>query len=107
VALLYLLTAIAAEIGATFTARSAEGFTRLLPSILTLGLVGAAYFAFSLSLRAGMNIGVGYATWAALGVALVAVLGAVVVGDALTWLQWLGIVLVAVGVMALQLGSTT
>lgn len=106
-ALIYLLAAILAEVGATFTARTAEGFTRLVPSVATIALVATAYYAFSLSLRAGMNIGVGYASWAALGVALVAVLGAMMTGDALTWTQWLGIVLVTVGVAALQLGSTT
>lgn len=106
-AILYLLAAILAEVGATFTARSAEGFTRLAPSAWTVMLVGAAYFLFSRSLREGMNIGVGYASWAALGVAIVAVLGAALLGDTLTWIQGVGIVLVVAGVLALQLGSAT
>ncbi|MGV2387190.1 MAG UNVERIFIED_CONTAM: QacE family quaternary ammonium compound efflux SMR transporter, partial [Thermobifida fusca] len=46
-----------------------------------------------------------YGIWSALGVTLVAVIGAVFLGDTLTWGQIVGIVLVIAGVAALELGA--
>lgn len=106
-ALLLLLAAILAEVGATFATRYSEGFTRLLPTGLTVAGVALAYYLFALSLDRGTDVSVGYAVWAALGVSLVAVIGTLFLGETLTWVQGAGIVLVIVGVLALQLGSAT
>jgi small multidrug resistance pump len=43
--------------------------------------------------------------WAALGVSLVALIGALFLGDGLTWVQVGGIALVIGGVLALELGA--
>lgn len=67
-------------------------------------MVGA-YYLLALVLKQGMGIGVAYGIWAALGVTLVAVVGAVFLGDTLTGVQILGIVLVIGGVLSLELGG--
>jgi small multidrug resistance pump len=104
-AYLLLLGAILAEVAGTIATRFSEGFTRLVPSTLAVGGVVLAYYLFSLTLKQGTNIGVAYAIWAALGVTLVAILGAVFLGDTLSAWQVFGIVLVIAGVMTLELGS--
>lgn len=106
-AYLLLFGAILAEVGGTIATRFSDGFTRLVPSALAVSGVVLAYYLFSLTLKQGTNIGVAYAVWAALGVTLVAILGAVFLGDSLTPWQVLGIVLVVAGVMTLELGSAS
>lgn len=100
-----LAAAIAAEIIGALATRFSNGFTRPLPTTLVIVGVVGAYYLLSLVLNRGMAIGVAYAIWAALGVASVAIIGAVFLGDKLTWLQTAGIALVIGGVMALELGG--
>lgn len=102
---LLLAAAIALEVMATINLRLADGFTRPVPSVLVvLGYLGA-FFLLSLVLKAGVPVGVAYGIWAAAGVALVAILGAFLLGDSLSPLQIGGVALVVAGVLALELGA--
>ncbi|WP_309147104.1 SMR family transporter [Curtobacterium sp. MCLR17_034] len=56
-------------------------------------------------LRSGMAVGVAYGIWGASGVALTAVLAAVLFGQALTLTMIIGIALIAVGVLLVEIGS--
>jgi len=105
-AYLFLVGAIAAEVVAAIATRYSDGFTRLVPTVVTVVGVLGAYFLLSLALKQGMGIGVAYGIWAAAGVTLVAAIGALFLGDHLTWLQVAGIALVIVGVVALEHGGT-
>ncbi|MGO2815566.1 MAG: SMR family transporter, partial [Brevibacterium aurantiacum] len=58
-----------------------------------------AFTLLGLTLRLGLPIGVVYGTWAAFGVALVAVLGMVVFGDTLSIGAMIGIAIIIVGVV--------
>jgi small multidrug resistance pump len=52
-----------------------------------------------------MPIGVAYGVWSAIGVAAVAVIGALFLGEGLSLVQVGGIGLVILGVLALELGG--
>ncbi|PDP87051.1 QacE family quaternary ammonium compound efflux SMR transporter [Glycomyces fuscus] len=102
---LWLAGAIIAEVIATTSLKLSEGFSRPLPSVVVVvGYVGA-FLMLSQSLTRGMNLGVAYGVWAAVGIALVAVIGTVLFGESLTWVQVGGIALIIAGVMALELGG--
>ncbi|MEQ3549087.1 multidrug efflux SMR transporter [Pseudonocardia nematodicida] len=102
---LLLAGAIVLEVMATISLRLSDGFTRLVPSILVvIGYLGA-FGLLSQVLKAGVPVGVAYGIWAAAGVALVAIIGAVFLGDGLTPVQMGGIGLVIAGVLALELGA--
>jgi small multidrug resistance pump len=102
---LFLFSAIMSEIVGAIATRFSAGFTKPLPTALAvIGVVGA-YYLLSLVLARGIGIGVAYAIWAALGVASVAVIGAVFLGDKLSWVQMVGIVLVIAGVVSLEIGG--
>ncbi|KIH96904.1 multidrug transporter [Streptomonospora alba] len=103
---LLLIGAIAAEVTGTIALRFSDGFTRLVPSLVALAGYGAAFWLLAQVLVRGMNIGVAYGVWAALGVSLVAVIGALFLGDSLTWVQACGVALVIGGVLALELGGS-
>lgn len=104
-AYLFLLGAILSELVGALATRFSDGFTRLVPTVTALVGVGLSYFLLSRSLKEGMGIGVAYGIWAALGVTLVAIVGAAFLGDSLTPVQVGGIVLVICGVLALELGA--
>jgi len=97
--------AIVAEVTGTISLRFSEGFSKLLPSVVVVVGYGTAFVLLSVVLQRGMAIGVAYAVWAAAGVALVALIGAVFLGESLTAVQIGGLVAVIAGVVALELGA--
>ena len=100
---LLLIGSILTEVTGTISLRLSDGFTRLVPSLIALTSYGIAFTLLAQVLKLGMGVGVAYGIWSALGVTLVAVIGAVFLGDTLTWVQIVGIVLVIAGVAALEL----
>ena len=97
--------AIIAEVTGTISLRFSEGFSKPLPSVLVVIGYGTAFVLLSVVLQRGMAIGVAYAVWAAAGVALVALVGVLFLGESLTLFQIGGLVAVIAGVVALELGA--
>ncbi|QUH01055.1 multidrug efflux SMR transporter [Saccharopolyspora erythraea] len=104
-AYLLLLGAVASEVIGALATRFSAGFTKVVPSAIAITGVVGAYYLLSLALKQGMDMGVAYGIWAALGVTAVALVGAAFLGDTLTWVQMIGIVLVIGGVISLELGG--
>ncbi|GAA4556818.1 multidrug efflux SMR transporter [Pseudonocardia xishanensis] len=100
----WLAGAILAEVTGTVALRFSEGFSRLWPSVVVVLGYGTAFFSLSQALARGVPIGVAYGIWAAVGVALIALIGALFLSEPLSWVQVGGIVLVIAGVLALELG---
>ncbi|AFU00674.1 MULTISPECIES: DMT family transporter [Nocardia] len=103
--MLLLALAIASEVTATVSLKLSEGFTKLVPSIVVVIGYGAAFWFLSQSLKRGMQIGVAYGIWSAVGVAAIAVIGVLFLDERLTLIQVGGIALVILGVLALELGG--
>lgn len=99
-----LLIAIVSEVIATSALKSSEGFTRLWPSILVVGGYGSAFYFLSLTLKQ-MPIGVAYAVWSGVGVALITAIGWVVFDQKLSGVALLGIGLIVAGVVTLNLSG--
>lgn len=103
----WLAGAIVAEVTGTVALRYSEGFSRFWPSVVVVLSYGIAFYSLSRALFGGMPIGVAYGVWSAVGVALIALIGAFFLGEALSWVQVGGIALVIAGVLALELGRTS
>ncbi|NUP17826.1 MAG: multidrug efflux SMR transporter [Streptomyces sp.] len=101
---LLLAGAIAAEVAATTAMKYSEGFSRLLPSLVTaLGyLVSFALLAQTLKT---VSVGTAYAIWAGVGTAAIATIGIVFLGDGMTVTKAAGIALIIIGVVVLNLGG--
>ncbi|MEO3752892.1 multidrug efflux SMR transporter [Streptomyces sp. B6B3] len=98
--------AILLEILGTLLMSRSDGFTRLWP---TLGTVGCYLLAFTLlaqTLRT-MEVGIAYAIWAGAGTALVAAVGMAFLGEAATAPKVLGVALVVAGVAVLNLAGAS
>jgi len=64
-----------------------------------------AFVMLTLTLASGLPLGVTYGIWAASGVALTAVASKYLFKEPLTWLMSFGIILIAGGVLFIELGS--
>ena len=104
-AYVFLVVAILSEVVATVSLRLSDGFSRLGPSVVSVVGYVAAFALLSQALTRGLALGVAYGTWAAAGVALVAVIGVGFLGESLSWVQIGGVGLVIGGVLALELGG--
>jgi len=102
----YLAIAIVSEVIATSALKAAEGFTRLVPSVLVVIGYASAFYFLSLTLRT-IPLGVAYAIWAGVGVALVALVGWVLYHQSLDTAALIGIALIVSGVIVLNLFSKT
>ncbi|MCE1240365.1 MAG: multidrug efflux SMR transporter [Azonexaceae bacterium] len=103
---LYLGVAIVSEVIATSALKAAEGFTRPLPSLIVAVGYGIAFYCLSVVLRT-LPVGVTYAIWSGIGVALVALVGWLVYGQSLDLAAVLGLTLIVAGVIVLNVFSKT
>ena len=92
------------EIAFAFGMKSSEGFTRLLPSMLTVATGLSSVILLSVSLRS-LPMGTGYAVWTGIGAAGTAILGMAVLGDSVAPMRVLCLVLILAGVIGLKLVS--
>ncbi len=100
----YLAVAIVAEVIATSALKAADGFSRLVPSIVVVVGYAAAFYFLSLTLRT-MALGVVYAIWSGVGIALICMIGAVFYKQPLDLPGVVGISLIIAGVLVLNLFS--
>lgn len=103
---LHLTIAIVAEVIATSALKAAAGFTRPLPSLVVVAGYGLAFYFLSLTLRI-IPMGVAYAVWSAVGIALVSLIGWLVYDQRLDGAALLGMGLIVAGVAVIQLFSRT
>ena len=103
---LYLFIAILAEVIATSALKSAEGFTKLGPSLLVVIGYGAAFYLLSLVLR-HMTVGVAYAIWSGVGIVLVALVGFVVFREMPDTPAIIGMGMIITGVTVIHAFSNT
>src|SRR5512145_3501835 len=78
------------------------GFTRPLPSVITvLAMIGSVYF-LALAVRS-IPIGTGYAVWTGIGAVGVAILGMILFDEPRTLLRIISIFLIVIGIAGLKL----
>ena len=100
---LLLAAAILSEVTATLSLRGALDN----PALYVLVVAGyvLAFTLLGQVLRRGMSLGVAYGIWGASGVVLAAAGSAILFGEVLTVLKIVGFVLVAAGVVVVEIGS--
>lgn len=101
---LFLGLAILTEVAATVSLRMAVRGSKLWYLGVAVGYL-AAFTLLSLTLSAGVGVGVAYGIWAAGGVALVALLGKVLFHEAVNRTMALGIACIICGVLLVELGA--
>jgi small multidrug resistance pump len=102
----YLAIAIIAEVVATSALKASNQFTNPGPSIIVVAGYGAAFYFLSLVLKS-IPVGIAYAVWSGVGVALIAVAGAVLYKQIPDVPAIVGTVFIVVGVLIINIFSKT
>ena len=100
----FLAVAIIAEVIATSALKASEGFSKPWPSAVVVLGYGTAFYFLSLVLKT-VPVGVAYAIWSGVGVALIALIGWLVLKQPLDAAALAGIALIVGGVLVIQLFS--
>lgn len=90
------------EIGWAVGLKYTDGFTRPLPSAVTIAAMAASMYLLALAART-LPIGTAYAVWVGIGAAGAAVAGMLLLGEARDWPRLACIGLILVGVAGLKL----
>lgn len=102
----YLLIASCFEIVFALGLKYTEGFTRLVPSVLTVVAGVASFLILSQSLKT-LAVGAGYAAWTGIGAVGTAVLGILLIDEPRDVARFACIGLIISGIVGLGLTSTT
>ncbi|MGB5903868.1 MAG: quaternary ammonium compound efflux SMR transporter SugE [Xanthobacteraceae bacterium] len=90
------------EIGWAIGLKYTEGFTRLVPSVLTLAAMLVSIILLGLALKT-LPVGTAYAVWTGIGAVGTAILGIVLLGDPATAARLASIGLIVAGIVGLKL----
>jgi small multidrug resistance pump len=102
----YLAIAIVAELIATSSLKASEGFTRLLPSAITVVGYLVSFYFLSQTLRE-IPVGIAYAIWSGVGIVLISIIGLVFFKQHLDLPALIGIGLIVAGVIVMNVFSDT
>ena len=97
-----LLGAGLMEIVWTLGLKYAEGFTRLVPSLITIAAMGVSMALLGLAVKT-LPIGTAYAVWTGIGTVGAAILGILLFGEPASALRLACILLIVAGIAGLRL----
>lgn len=99
---IYLLIAGVFEIVLAISLKYTDGFSRVVPSIITIASVLVSMFFLSLAVKS-IPVGTAYAIWTGIGVIGVALLGIFIFNEAVTPLRLVCLGLIFAGMVGLRL----
>ena len=102
---LLLAGAILAEVVATTALKLSDGFTKPWPTVIVAVGYLTAFTLLGLGLSKGLSVSVGYAIWAGVGTALIAILGIFLFKETIAPWGFVGLGLIVAGVVLLELNS--
>lgn len=100
----YLFFAGLFEIGWAIGLKYTQGFTRLVPTVLTVGSMVVSLGLLGLALKS-LPLGTAYAIWTGIGTIGTAILGIVLFGEPATALRLACVGLIVAGIVGLKLVS--
>ncbi|GII98799.1 quaternary ammonium compound-resistance protein SugE [Sediminihabitans luteus] len=92
------------EAGWALSLKASDGFSRLWPSVTFVVLLAASMGGLAFALRT-LPVGTAYAVWVGIGATLTAVIGMIWMGETVSVLKLMSIVLIVAGVVGLNLAS--
>ncbi len=81
-----------------------QGFTKLAPTLFTLGSMGASFYFLSVAMRT-LPLGTAYAVWVGIGAIGTAVAGIVLFHEAVSTLKLCSLALIVAGIVGFKLAS--
>ena len=100
----YLAVAGLFEIGWAVGLKYSDGFSRPIPSLLTVVAMGISLWFLSIAMRT-IPVGTAYAVWTGIGAVGVAILGMVLFGESREFVRVVCLFLIIAGILGLKLVS--
>ncbi len=99
---IFLLLAGFFEICFTIALKYSEGFTKLIPSLITGTFIVLSFFSVSQAMKV-IPIGTAYGVWAGIGAAGTVLCGIIFFGDSYHIVRLISISLIIIGIIGLKL----
>jgi quaternary ammonium compound-resistance protein SugE len=93
------------EVVWAFFMKQSEGFSKLVPSVITLVTMGASFGLLSLSMRS-LPLGTAYTIWTGIGAVGAFVVGIVVLGEQASLMRLAAAALIVSGLVLMKLSSS-
>ena len=87
-------------VGLKFT----DGFSKPLPSVITLAAMGASFYFLSLAMKA-LPLGVAYSVWVGVGMVGAVIVGIMAFNEPVSVLKLVSVLLIISGIIGLKLSS--
>lgn len=102
----WLLLVIAGllEVGWALGLKASQGFTRPLPSVLTVIAMVTSFYLLSQAMKV-LPVGTAYAVWVGIGAIGTVLLGIWIYGDSASPLRLISLVLILAGLVGLKLAA--
>lgn len=101
---LYLVLAGLAEVVWAVGLKYAEGFTKVVPSVITATFMALSIWLLALALRT-IPLGTGYAVWTGIGAVGTAIAGMFLFGESRAIVRLVCILMIVAGIVGLKLFS--
>ncbi len=92
------------EVGWAVGLKYTEGFTRFMPSVLTLAAMAISVILLGLALKS-LPLGTGYAVWTGIGTIGTAILGIILFKESADTMRLISIGLIVCGIAGLKFAS--
>ena len=92
------------EVVWAYSMKLSEGFTRLVPTVVTLVAMIASFALLSISMRS-LPLGTAYTVWTGIGAVGAFVVGLVVLGEPANALRIVAALLIVLGIVLMKLAS--
>ena len=99
-----LLVAGVLEVGWAIGLKYTEGFTRLVPSVLTIAAMAGSMLLLGLAMKS-LPVGTSYAVWVGVGAVGTAILGMVLFNEPASAGRLISLGLIVAGIVGLRLAS--
>lgn len=101
---LLLLVAGVLEVVWAYFMKQSQGFSKLVPSIITIGTMIASFALLSLSMRS-LPLGTAYAVWTGIGAVGAFIVGIVMLGESASPMRIGAMVLILAGLVLMKVSS--
>jgi quaternary ammonium compound-resistance protein SugE len=103
---IYLVVAGLFECGWAIGLKYTEGFSKLIPSLLTISAMAISFWLLSAAMKT-IPVGTAYAVWTGIGAVGVAIMGMVLFGESRDIKRVICLLLIVSGIVGLKLVSSS
>ncbi|TRX73641.1 quaternary ammonium compound efflux SMR transporter SugE [Pseudomonas mangiferae] len=90
------------EVGWAVGLKFTEGFSRPLPTVLTVAAMAASLGLLGLAMR-HLPLGTAYAVWTGIGAVGTVIAGIILFGESMAWMRIISVALIVCGLLGLKL----